>query len=63
MARIFYESVIAYQSFIDSVRFLAFSVNGYAAPALFKIEKQGASSYLFGTVHVGDASMKGLPKK
>ena len=43
--------------------FLAFSVNGYAAPALFKIEKQGASSYLFGTVHVGDASMKGLPQK
>ncbi|WP_409424432.1 TraB/GumN family protein [Pseudoalteromonas sp. RW-H-Ap-1] len=43
--------------------FLAFSVNGYAAPALFKIEKQGASSYLFGTVHVGDASMKGLPEK
>ncbi|GAA72841.1 MULTISPECIES: TraB/GumN family protein [unclassified Pseudoalteromonas] len=42
---------------------LAFSVNGYAAPALFKIEKQGASSYLFGTVHVGDASMKGLPQK
>lgn len=42
---------------------LAYSVNGYAAPALFKIEKQGASSYLFGTVHVGDASMKGLPQK
>jgi hypothetical protein len=38
------------------------SVNSYGAPALYKIEKNGIDSYLFGTVHVGDASMKGLPK-
>jgi len=38
------------------------SLNSHAAPALYKIEKNGVSSYLFGTVHVGDASMKGLPK-
>ncbi len=41
---------------------ITFSLNSYAAPALYKIEKSGVSSYLFGTVHVGDASMKGLPK-
>ena len=41
---------------------ITFSLNSYAAPALYKIEKNGVSSYLFGTVHVGDASMKGLPK-
>ena len=41
---------------------IAFSFNSYADPALYKIEKNGVNSYLFGTVHVGDASMKGLPK-
>jgi uncharacterized protein len=41
---------------------IALSFNSYAAPALFKIEKNGVNSYLFGTVHVGDASMQGLPK-
>ena len=43
--------------------FIATSFNSVAAPALFKVEKNGTSSYLFGTVHVGDASMKGLPEK
>lgn len=43
--------------------FIAASFNSVAAPALFKVEKNGTSSYLFGTVHVGDASMKGLPEK
>jgi uncharacterized protein len=43
--------------------FIATSFNCVAAPALFKVEKNGTSSYLFGTVHVGDASMKGLPEK
>ena len=43
--------------------FIATSLNCVAAPALFKVEKNGTSSYLFGTVHVGDASMKGLPEK
>jgi uncharacterized protein YbaP (TraB family) len=38
------------------------SFYGHGAPALFKVEKNGVESYLFGTVHVGDASMKGLPK-
>lgn len=33
------------------------------SPALFKVEKAGVTSYLFGTVHVGDKSMDGLPKK
>ncbi|BED87796.1 MULTISPECIES: TraB/GumN family protein [unclassified Pseudoalteromonas] len=43
--------------------FITTSFNSVAAPALFKVEKNGTSSYLFGTVHVGDASMKGLPEK
>ncbi|KPW01955.1 MULTISPECIES: TraB/GumN family protein [Pseudoalteromonas] len=43
--------------------FIATSFNSVAAPALFKVEKNGTSSYLFGTVHVGDASMEGLPEK
>mgnify|MGYP000574906255 FL=1 len=43
--------------------FIATSFNSVAAPALFKVEKNGTSSYLFGTVHVGDPSMKGLPEK
>jgi hypothetical protein len=43
--------------------FIATSFNSVAAPALFKVERNGTSSYLFGTVHVGDASMKGLPEK
>ncbi len=43
--------------------FIATSFNSVAAPALFKVEKNGTSSYLFGTGHVGDASMKGLPEK
>ncbi|MFY8273870.1 TraB/GumN family protein [Pseudoalteromonas sp. SSDWG2] len=30
-------------------------------PALWKIEKQGMTSYLLGTVHVGDKSMEVLP--
>ncbi|MGO2010993.1 MAG: TraB/GumN family protein [Pseudoalteromonas sp.] len=34
-----------------------------AEPALWQIEKEGVKSYLFGTVHVGDSTMKGLPKK
>jgi len=50
------------QFFIQAL-FIATSFNSVAAPALFKVEKNGTSSYLFGTVHVGDASMKGLPEK
>ena len=30
-------------------------------PALWQVEKNGVTSYLFGTVHVGDEAMKGLP--
>ena len=45
------------------VLFTVLSFNSLAAPALYKVEKNGTSSYLFGTVHVGDASMKGLPEK
>lgn len=45
------------------VLFTVLSFNSLAAPALYKVEKNGTSSYLFGTVHVGDASMKGLPKQ
>ncbi|MBQ4834205.1 TraB/GumN family protein [Pseudoalteromonas sp. MMG010] len=41
---------------------LIFSTNSHAAPALFKVEKNGMQSYLFGTVHVGNASMEGLPE-
>ncbi len=44
------------------VLLIALSFNSLAKPALYKIEKNGTTSYLFGTVHVGDASMKGLPE-
>ena len=47
--------------FFIMVLFTVLSFNSLAAPALYKVEKNGTSSYLFGTVHVGDASMKGLP--
>ena len=47
--------------FFIMVLFTVLSFNNVAAPALYKVEKNGTSSYLFGTVHVGDASMKGLP--
>lgn len=47
--------------FFIMVLFSVLSFNSFAAPALYKVEKNGTSSYLFGTVHVGDASMKGLP--
>lgn len=47
--------------FFIIVLFSVLSFNSLAAPALYKVEKNGTSSYLFGTVHVGDASMKGLP--
>lgn len=33
----------------------------FAAPALYKIEKNGHQSYLLGTIHVGDNSMANLP--
>ncbi|MDO6547415.1 TraB/GumN family protein [Pseudoalteromonas carrageenovora] len=49
--------------FFIMVMFTVLSFNSFAAPALYKVEKNGTSSYLFGTVHVGDASMKGLPEK
>ncbi|TMP05695.1 TraB/GumN family protein [Pseudoalteromonas sp. S3178] len=49
--------------FFIMVLFTVLSFNSLAAPALYKVEKNGTSSYLFGTVHVGDASMKGLPKQ
>ncbi|WP_235423378.1 TraB/GumN family protein [Pseudoalteromonas luteoviolacea] len=42
---------------------LFFSAVSYASPALWSVEKNGVTSYLFGTVHVGDPSMKGLPEK
>ncbi|MBQ4861335.1 TraB/GumN family protein [Pseudoalteromonas sp. MMG013] len=45
--------------FIIGFLFL-FSHNGHTTPALYKIEKSGITSYLLGTVHVGDESMKGL---
>ncbi len=40
---------------------LGFSQQLLAQPGLWKVEKNGVASYLFGTVHVGDDSMKGLP--
>ncbi|MGP5156913.1 TraB/GumN family protein [Pseudoalteromonas prydzensis] len=39
---------------------LCISFASHSEPGLWKIEKNGVNSYLFGTVHVGDASMKGL---
>lgn len=42
---------------------LCISFASHSEPGLWKIEKNGINSYLFGTVHVGDASMKGLPDK
>lgn len=50
---------VFYWFFVVSLFFSAVSIAG---PALFKVEKNGVSSYLFGTVHVGDKSMAGLPK-
>ncbi|MCF6436599.1 TraB/GumN family protein [Pseudoalteromonas sp. MMG022] len=41
---------------------LLFSPLGHVAPALFKVEKNGVSSYLLGTVHVGTPKMEGLPQ-
>ena len=45
------------------VLLLGFSQHALAEPGLWKVEKNGVASYLFGTVHVGDDSMKGLPSK
>ncbi|MFK3870735.1 MULTISPECIES: TraB/GumN family protein [Pseudoalteromonas] len=42
---------------------LCLSFASHSEPGLWQIEKNGVKSYLFGTVHVGDATMKGLPKK
>lgn len=42
---------------------LCISFASHSEPGLWKIEKNGINSYLFGTVHVGDATMKGLPDK
>lgn len=42
---------------------LGFSQQVFAEPGLWKVEKNGIASYLFGTVHVGDKSMQGLPSK
>ena len=42
---------------------LCISFASHSEPALWQIEKNGVKSYLFGTVHIGDASMKGLPEK
>ncbi|MCF2858894.1 TraB/GumN family protein [Pseudoalteromonas sp. SMS1] len=41
---------------------LCLSAFSQAAPALWSVEKNGVTSYIFGTVHVGDKSMEGLPK-
>ena len=57
------QALIRISQFFILALFIATSFNSVAAPALFKVEKNGTSSYLFGTVHVGDASMKGLPEK
>ncbi|MEM0516156.1 TraB/GumN family protein [Pseudoalteromonas sp. YIC-827] len=48
-----------------SCLFIIFTQPAFAelTPALWQVEKQGKTSYLFGTVHVGDTSMKGLPQK
>ncbi len=35
--------------------------NNKIAPTLWQIEKNNVTSYLFGTVHLGDADMNGLP--
>jgi len=40
-----------------------FSTSIFASPSLWLVEKQGAKSYIFGTVHVGDVSMAKLPNK
>ena len=50
-------------TFFYVLLFLCFSLlcnNTSASPALYKIEKSGTTSYLLGTVHVGDSTMKGL---
>ncbi|KZN55910.1 hypothetical protein N474_13500 [Pseudoalteromonas luteoviolacea CPMOR-2] len=48
------------QSLFFVITFLL-STLSQAAPALWSAEKNGVTSYLFGTVHVGDTSMNGLP--
>ncbi len=42
---------------------LLFTAFSYAAPALWQVEKDGKTSYLMGTVHVGTAQMAQLPEK
>ncbi len=53
--RMFFKSIF--------VLLLFFSHTLSAQPALWQVEKNGITSYLFGTVHVGDESMQGLPDK
>lgn len=45
---------------------ISFSTSIFASPSLWLVEKEGSpfnKSYIFGTVHVGDASMAKLPNK
>lgn len=55
------KSILRISHFFIMALLITLSLNSYADPALYKIEKNGVNSYLFGTVHVGNASMKGLP--
>ncbi|MCG7562646.1 MULTISPECIES: TraB/GumN family protein [unclassified Pseudoalteromonas] len=46
--------------FICALFLLLLSQGAIAQPALWSVEKNGITSYLFGTVHVGDSAMHGL---
>ncbi|KNC67871.1 TraB/GumN family protein [Pseudoalteromonas ardens] len=46
--------------FISALFLLLLSQIAIAQPALWSVEKNGITSYLFGTVHVGDSTMHGL---
>lgn len=52
-----------FTAYITVTLLLLSSFASNAEPALWEIEKAGVKSYLFGTVHVGDSTMKGLPEK
>lgn len=57
------KQILPFKLLISFCLLVLFSTMSYASPALWSVEKNGVTSYLFGTVHVGDPSMKGLPDK
>lgn len=57
------KTISPFFTFVIGLLLLSVSLSASAEPTLWQLEKNGVKSYLFGTVHVGDASMNGLPEK